>query len=56
MERLLVQRMALDFHPHVGVARQHGARDVPGNAHDHLGARTRLGEFRDQRVAVIVPA
>jgi hypothetical protein len=28
---------------------------VPGDAHDHLVARARLGEFRDQRVAVIVP-
>ena len=39
----------------VRVARQHGARDVPGDAHDHLVARSGLREFRDQRVAVIVP-
>jgi len=28
---------------------------VPGNAHDHFIACARLGELRDQRVAVIVP-
>src|ERR1035437_2122725 len=27
----------------------------PGDAHDHLVARARLSELRDQRVAVIVP-
>jgi hypothetical protein len=39
----------------VGVAREHGARDVPGGAHDHFVPRARLGELRDQRVAIIVP-
>jgi hypothetical protein len=43
------------FHPHVGVPREHGARDVPWDAHDHLVAGARFGRFRDQRVAVIVP-
>lgn len=32
-----------------------GARDVPGDAQDHLVARARLRELRDQRVPVIVP-
>jgi hypothetical protein len=30
---------SLRFHPHVGVAREHGAGDMPGNAHDHLEYR-----------------
>src|ERR1019366_5458699 len=38
------------------VAREHGARDVTGDAHDHLVAGARLSEFRYQRVAVVVPA
>ena len=50
--RDFVERAPLGFHPHVGVARQHGARDVPGDAHDDFIARARLGEFRDQGVAV----
>jgi hypothetical protein len=38
--------------PYVGVAREHGARDVPGDAHDRLVARAKLrgdwirGKFR----------
>jgi hypothetical protein len=39
----------------VGVAGEHGARHVPGDAHDHLVAGARLGEFRDERMPVIVP-
>jgi hypothetical protein len=35
----------------VGVPREHGTRDVPGDAHDHLVAGARLREFRDERVA-----
>jgi len=50
----LVQGTPFRFHPHVGVTREHGARDVPGDAHDHLVARARLGGLRDQRVPVIV--
>ena len=38
------------LHPHVGVAREHGARDVPGDAHDHLVAGARLG------AAPVIPA
>jgi hypothetical protein len=40
----------------VGVAGEHGARDVPGDAHDHLVARARLRKLRHERVAVVVPA
>ena len=50
-----VEGAPLGFHPRVGVAREHGARDVASNAHDHLVACARLGEFRHQRVAVVVP-
>jgi hypothetical protein len=46
----------LCFHPHVGVAREHGARDVAGNGRDHLIARTRLSELCCQSVAVVVPS
>ena len=38
----LVEGVPFRFHPDVGVSREHGARDVPGNAHDHLVAGTRL--------------
>ena len=48
----LVEGAPLRFHPHVGVAREHGARDVSGDAHDHLVTRARLRELRDQRVVV----
>ena len=51
----LVEGAPFRFHPHVGVAREHGAGDVPGDAHDHLVAGARFSEFRDQRVAVVVP-
>jgi len=36
------------FHPHMGVAREHGARNVAGNAHDHFvaGALFRYVERR----------
>ena len=43
----------LRLHPHVGIAREHGARDVAGRTHDHFVARTRLGELRDQCVPVV---
>jgi len=33
-----VEGAPLSLHPHVGVAREHRARDVPGDAHDHLVA------------------
>ena len=49
------QRLPLGLGPGVAVAREHGARDVPGDAHDHLGAGARLCELRDQGVTVIVP-
>src|SRR5262245_7593569 len=39
----------------MGVPRKHGARDVPGDAHGHLVARSRLSEFRYKCVTVIVP-
>jgi len=42
----LVKRAPLRFHPHVGIAREHGARDVSGDTHDHLVARARLRELR----------
>src|ERR1035437_1035067 len=51
----LVQSPPLCFHPDVGVAGKHCARDVPGNAHDHLVARARLRKLRDQRVPIVVP-
>src|ERR1035441_3311291 len=41
----LVEGAPLRFHPHVGVAREHGARDVPSDAHDHLVARARRREI-----------
>ena len=53
--RDLVERAPLRFHPDVGVPREQGAGDVPGDAHNHLVAGARLREFRDQCVAVIVP-
>src|SRR5450759_645523 len=37
----LVEGTTFRFHPHVGVSRQHGPRDVAGDAHDHLVARIR---------------
>jgi len=51
----LVEGAPLSLYPYVGVAREHGAGDVPGDAHDHLIAGARLREFRDQGVAVVVP-
>jgi len=51
----LVKGAALRLHPNMRVAGAHGARNVPCNAHNHLVARTRLREFRYQRVTVIVP-
>ena len=48
-----VEGAPIRFHPNLGAMRRHGARDVPGDAHDHLGACVQLGEFRDQRVAVM---
>ena len=32
----LIEGASLRFHPHMRVAREHGARDVAGDAHDHL--------------------
>jgi hypothetical protein len=32
----LVECAPLRLHPDVGIAREHGARDVPGDAHDHV--------------------
>src|ERR1017187_2971558 len=38
----LVEGAPLRFHPHMGIARKHGARDVASDAHDHpLSAVTR---------------
>lgn len=51
----LVKRAPLRFHRDVGVARERGPCDMPGDAHDHLIARTRLGELRNERVAIVVP-
>ena len=51
----LIQGPPFRLHPHVRVAREHSARDVARDAHDHLIAGARLGELRDQRVAVVVP-
>ena len=42
--RDLVQRSPFRFHPHVRIAREHGARDVAGNVHGHLIASTRFPE------------
>ena len=47
---LIAQR--LTSAPDVGVAGEHGARDVPGDTHDHLVARARFREFGDQGVPV----
>jgi CHC2 zinc finger len=43
----LVEGAPLRFHPHVGVLREHGARDVPRDAHDHLVASVWLRKLRD---------
>ncbi len=48
----LIQGAPLRFHPHVRVPREHGARDVAGDAHDHLVARARFGKLRYQGVPV----
>jgi hypothetical protein len=50
-----VECTPLRFHPHVGVTRKHGARDVPGDAHDHFVAGPRFCQFGDQRMPVIMP-
>ena len=50
----LVEGVPFCFHPHVGVAREHGARYVSGDAHDHLVTRARLRKLRYQRVPVVV--
>jgi hypothetical protein len=42
-------------HPHLGVSGEHGSRDVSSVAHVHLVAPIGLREFRDQRVAIVVP-
>ena len=42
----LVEGPPFRFHPHVGVPRQHGTGDVPGDANDHLVARARLSARR----------
>src|ERR1017187_5138353 len=49
----LVEGAPLRFHPHVGVARKHGARNMPRGAHDHLvtGSETDRGLHRE-RVAL----
>jgi len=36
----------------MGIPREHGTRDAPGDAHDHLVARGGFGQFGDQSVAV----
>ena len=52
----LIEGAPLGLHTDVRVPGEHCARDVAGDAHDHLITGARLGELRDQRVAVIVPA
>jgi hypothetical protein len=37
------------------IAGQHGARDVPGDAHDHVVACATLRQLCDQRVTVVEP-
>src|ERR1039457_6775910 len=39
----LVECAPFCFHPRMGIPREHCARDVAGDTHDHLVARTRLG-------------
>jgi hypothetical protein len=51
-----IKRPPLRFHAHVGVQRQHGAGDVPGDAHDDLVAGVGLSKLRHQRVPVVVPS
>src|ERR1035437_1054126 len=48
----LVEGAPFRFHPYVGIAGKHGARDVPGDAHDHLVASSRIVEFRCQGAAL----
>src|ERR1039457_2550999 len=38
----LVEGTPFGLHPHAGVARGHGARDVPGDAYDRLVASARF--------------
>ena len=52
----LVEGAPFRFHPHVGIARKHRARDVARDAHDHFVARARLREFCYQGVARVMPA
>jgi hypothetical protein len=54
--RDLVEAAPFRFHPDVGITGKHRARDVAGDAHDHLVTGARLSEFRDQRVPVVVSA
>jgi hypothetical protein len=39
------ESMTVRLHPHVGVPREHGARDVASDAHDHLVTGARLGDL-----------
>ena len=48
----LVESAPLRLHPHMGVPREHSARDVPGDAHNHLVAcilAVQLGQIEPAR-------
>jgi len=47
-----IQCPPFGLHSYVRVPGEHGAGDVPGDAHDYLVARTPVREFRDERVPV----
>jgi hypothetical protein len=40
---------------HVGVSREHGVRDVPSDAHDHLVPRARLAHDRKASLTAMTP-
>jgi len=51
--RDLFECAPLGFHPHMGVPREHGARDVPGDALDDLVAGAGFGAPRILRLTAL---
>ena len=50
------KRRTLCFHPNMTVMAEHALRDMAGDVHDGLIARTTFRKIRDERVPVVVPA